>query len=186
MEFPRNCEGISGAPVMTRPRKHGIFAALLGALLLATPSVSLGQTLKEADALEKKVSKLHDDGRYAEAIPIAERIVTIREKQLGPNHLLVAASLNNLADLYNTQGRYADAKPLHHRSLAIRERALGPNHPDVAQSLNNLAQVYAHQGHYTEAEAFYKRSVAFIEKSLTSMQRATHGSSPERMPTGSN
>jgi tetratricopeptide (TPR) repeat protein len=54
----------------------------------------------------------------------------------------VAASLNNLAELYRAQGQYAQAEPLYKRSLAIVEKALGPDHPNVATSLNNLALLY--------------------------------------------
>ncbi len=54
----------------------------------------------------------------------------------------MAASLNNLAELYRAQGQYAQAEPLYKRSLAIVEKALGPDHPNVATSLNNLALLY--------------------------------------------
>jgi tetratricopeptide (TPR) repeat protein len=63
----------------------------------------------------------------------------IVEKILGPEHSYVAASLNNLAALYQAQGHYAEAEPLYRRSLAIMEKALGPEHPHVAQSLKNYA-----------------------------------------------
>ncbi len=53
----------------------------------------------------------------------------------------MAASLNNLALLYQAQGHYAEAEPLYQRSLAIKEKALGPEQPDVAMSLNNLAEL---------------------------------------------
>jgi tetratricopeptide (TPR) repeat protein len=59
--------------------------------------------------------------------------MAIREKALGPDHPDVAASLNNLAELYRAQGQYAQAEPLYKRSLAIVEKALGPDHPNVAR-----------------------------------------------------
>ena len=78
-------------------------------------------------------------GRYAEAEPLFQRALTIREQALGPDHPDVAWSLNSLAELYRAQGRYAEAEPLFQQALAIREQALGPDHPDIATSLNNLA-----------------------------------------------
>ena len=71
-------------------------------------------------------------GRYAEAEPLAKRSLAIRERQLRPEHLDVAASLNLLASLYRDHGLYAQAEPLCQRSLAIREKRLGPEDPDVA------------------------------------------------------
>ena len=44
---------------------------------------------------------------------------------MGPDHPLVAQSLNNLADLYSAQGQYHQASPLAERALTIREQALG-------------------------------------------------------------
>ena len=81
-------------------------------------------------------------GLYPQAEPLYKRSLAIREKALGPDHLKVAATLNNLAELYTTQGRYAEAEPLYKRSLAIWEKALGPNHPNVALSLENIAALY--------------------------------------------
>src|SRR5262245_31769633 len=105
-----------------------------------------------ATALDRKVQELYGAGKFSEAIPLARRVLAIREKALGPYHPDVATSLNNLATLYQGQGRYADAEPLYKRSLAIREEAFDPDHPDVAQSLNNLAALYQAQGRYADAE----------------------------------
>ena len=73
--------------------------------------------------------------------------------------VILAATLNNLAERYKEEGRYADAEPLYKRALAIREKALGPDHPAVAQSLNNLADLYTAQGRYADAEPLYKRAL---------------------------
>ena len=108
---------------------------------LSVSHAALAQNLFEANDLNQKVIQLYNQGRSSEAIPLALRALTIREKALGPDHPDVAMSLNNLAELYRAQGRYADAEPLHKRALTIREKALGPNHPDVALSLSNLAGI---------------------------------------------
>ena len=78
----------------------------------------------------------------------------------------MAASLNNLAELYRVQGNYGKAEPLCLRSLAIREKVLGKEHPDVAASLNGLALVYYSQGNYGKAEPLYVRALAIYEKVL--------------------
>jgi len=49
-------------------------------------------------------------GKYADAEPLYKRSLAIREKALGPEHPDVAASLNNLAELYRAQGKYAEAE----------------------------------------------------------------------------
>jgi tetratricopeptide (TPR) repeat protein len=132
------------------------------ALLLAFPHECLSQQqdLQEAEALNRQVVQLYNQGRYAQAIPLAERVLAIREKALGPAHPDVANSLNNLAALYEALGDYAKAEPLFLRSLAIKQKALGPEHPDVALSRNNLAEIYKALGDNVQAEPLYRRSLA--------------------------
>jgi tetratricopeptide (TPR) repeat protein len=96
----------------------------------------------DAAALTARVIALYRAGKFAEAVPLAQRALATTEKALGPNHPDLAASLADLATLYDGQGRYADAEPLLKQSLAIHEKSLGPNHPNVAASLNNLAELY--------------------------------------------
>ena len=138
------------------------------ALLLAFPQEGLSQQQDppEAEALNRQVLQLYSQGRYTQAIPLAEKTLAIREKALGPEHPSVALSLNNLAESYCTLGDSAKAEPLYRRSLAIYEKALGPEHPDVAHSLNNLAVLYDDRGDYAKAEPLYRRSLAINEKAL--------------------
>jgi CHAT domain-containing protein/Tfp pilus assembly protein PilF len=75
----------------------------------------------------------------------------------------VAATLDNLASLYQSQGRYADAEGLSKRALVIYEKTFGKDNPDVADNLNNLANIYEHQGKHADAEALYRRSLAIKE-----------------------
>jgi CHAT domain-containing protein/Tfp pilus assembly protein PilF len=119
-----------------------------------------------ADQLNQQVIKLYNQGKYEEAIPLAKRILAIREKILGENHPSFAASLNNLALLYDSQGEQAQAEPLYQRALAIKEKALGKDHPEVATSLNNLASLYVSQGKYVKAEPLYQRAIDIDRKNL--------------------
>ena len=57
-------------------------------------------------------------GRYAEAEPLYQRSLAIREKAFGRDHPNVANSLNNLVGLYGAQGRYIDGLPLVQEMIA--------------------------------------------------------------------
>ncbi|MGH9837545.1 MAG: tetratricopeptide repeat protein [Blastocatellia bacterium] len=122
--------------------------------------------LQEARKLIVEMIRLYRAGKYGEARPLAERALEIREKSLGPEHIEVAAALNNLAAVYSAQGDYAKAETLHQRVLTIREKALGPEHPDVARSLNNLANLNYNKGDYEKVETLYQRALAILEKVL--------------------
>jgi CHAT domain-containing protein/Tfp pilus assembly protein PilF len=155
-------EGMMGTPAWA-------FRRLLCALFLVgllVPPASAQEALKEANELNQQVMKLYQAGKYAEAIPLAQRMLAITEQILGPTHPAVAQSLNNLAMLYKETGQYAKAEPLYQRSLAIKEKALGPIHPAVAAGLNNLAGLYQTTGQYAKAEPLYQRSLAIAEQAL--------------------
>jgi tetratricopeptide (TPR) repeat protein len=105
-------------------------------------------------------------GRYNEIELLYQRALSINEKALGSEHLVIAGNLNNLAMLYFSQGQYTKAEPLYGRALVIFERVLGPEHSNVAMSLNNLAVLYDTQGQYVKAEPLYQRTLAIREKVL--------------------
>ena len=145
--------------------RGGITAlALLVALLLAPP-VAHAQS-PELQATVERVKSLFSQGRYEEAVPVAQTAVRLSEQEFGPDHLANAEMLNNLATMYNAQGRYGEAEPFYQRSLNIVEKALGPDHPNLATSLNNLALLYYAQGRYDEAESLFKRALAIRESVL--------------------
>jgi tetratricopeptide (TPR) repeat protein len=141
-----------------------IFLGLVAALGIDVKSAH-SQT-KEAQSLVIQSIELREQGRYSEAIPLAQRALAIREKSLGPDHPAVANALSNLAGMYYTLGRYVEAEPLYKRALAIREKAGGPNHPDVGVLLDNLALLFKVQGRYAEAEQLNKRALAVLRKAL--------------------
>ncbi len=151
---------------LTRPERDLIrshFAAALclaAALVLAPPAQA--QTALDPASLYAKVIELFNAGNYAEALPYAQRVLSLYEKQ--PDSLELATALNTLAVLYQKLGRNQDAEPLYKRALAIREKALGAEHPQVMTTVSNLGALYRGMGRLAEAEALFKRSLAFDEK----------------------
>ena len=72
-----------------------------------------------------------------------QRSLEIDEKALGPDHPDLAATLNNLAGLYQAQGRYQAAEPLYVRALKILDENLGPDHANtkiIRESLKSLRE----------------------------------------------
>ena len=136
------------------------------AILGADVSVAHAQSGDTVDALNAKVGELYKVGKYAEALPIAQRAVALAEGQFGPDDSAVAQALEKLANLYYRQGRNSDAEPAYERSLAILERAFGPDHLDVATTLNSFAVLPHSQGRYTDAEPMLKRALLVRESAL--------------------
>src|SRR5918912_3701929 len=92
-------------------------AAVFAGLLLACPLSAGGRTgrpqnagrgasqiendpgLAEAEQLNDQVLSLLKDRKYDKALPLAQRVLTIRERVLGPDHPLVGSALRNVADI---------------------------------------------------------------------------------------
>jgi CHAT domain-containing protein/Tfp pilus assembly protein PilF len=149
--------------------KSGNRSALVVGLALVINACLGGPTSAQRSdvvALNAGIAELSRAGKYAEAIPLAQRQLENQEKKYGPVHRDVAAALNNLALLYGSQGRDTEAEPLYQRAIAILEKVGGLDSPEVAPELNNLAALYQRQERYADAEPLFKRALAIREKSL--------------------
>ena len=142
------------------PRRKGI--ALLLALLFLVNAFAQQKTVEDADPLNKQARQLYVEGRYPEAIPLAQRALAITEEATGSEHPDTARSLNNLAALYVATGAYAKAEPLYQRALRIHE-TIDPKGLKTATSLNNLATLYLATGAYAKAEPLLKRALEIVK-----------------------
>ncbi|MCY1015909.1 CHAT domain-containing tetratricopeptide repeat protein [Pyxidicoccus sp. MSG2] len=140
---------------------------ILGCVACATVEhASTDSRLVEAQKLFEEGQELNEAAKYAEAVPLIERALELRESILGRTHLEVASCLNLLGEVHQEQGSYARAEPLLQHALAIREATLGNSHPDVAFSLHDLASIYKDQGLYARAEPLFQRALVILEATL--------------------
>jgi tetratricopeptide (TPR) repeat protein len=111
---------------MARRRQRHVTTVSLPVIVLSIGLALLVQTTA-ADAQQgdyNRANELYRAGRYAEAIPYAERAT----EQLGrsaKNQQGYATAVNLLAVLYRRTGRYSEAERLHQSNIAIRERLYG-------------------------------------------------------------
>ncbi len=112
-------------------------------VILAMTLCIVGSGVTLAETLDGQVVRLLDEGKYAEAEPLALRSLKVSLEQNGPDHPDTATSLNNLATLYKTQEKYDLAESLFKRAFAICEKALGPDHPYTIRLRKNLARMKA-------------------------------------------
>src|SRR5262249_18966854 len=91
--------------------------------------------------LSEVVSRLYQSAKYAEAVPLAKRLVENIKEEYGDTHPRHAKSLEMLAQLYRADGRLADAESLYRQalnSLELYENVLGPHNSGVGTVLVNL------------------------------------------------
>jgi tetratricopeptide (TPR) repeat protein len=106
-------------------------------------------------------------GKHAEALPLAERLVAIRMKQYGPGETTTGIALHNNAEVLIAMGRYAEAEKLQAGALAAFEKKLGPVHQNSASAMHNMGAIQLKQGRYAEAEKYLRRALAAKEKVLS-------------------
>jgi CHAT domain-containing protein/tetratricopeptide (TPR) repeat protein len=117
-------------------------------------------------AMLNKLGELYiREGRYSDAEATLKRALAILQNAPDAENF-IAATLNNLAALYEKQERVAEALPLMEQATILRERLLGPEDPEVATSSDNLGVLYLERGDYERAEALLKRALAIREKAL--------------------
>ena len=152
----------------------GLFVAALS--MTSAPAVAHGQQpdnspqtteaasaeLSEANRLNVAVVKLYSEDKTDEALPLAKKVLEIRERLLGTEHVQVGLALNNLARLYATKGKTGDAEKLLIRAQSIFEKGAG-NELRLAETLETLALSKFKRGKRDEAVTLMERAVELKE-----------------------
>src|SRR5688572_878492 len=101
---------------MSPRKKIGWLAAALAAGLIG-PAFAVSDA--ERLAVYKDFRAQFDSRQYAEAQPLAERLVQLTEEQYGPDELPLSTPLTNLATVHYKLGNYPAAIENYQRSLRI-------------------------------------------------------------------
>ena len=151
-------------------RKSGATGlALACGLVVAIAVTYFALVDSQPDALSAQVGELYSAGKYAEAIPLAERYAAAIKARRGSEHPDYGIAINNLAQLLKANNRLAAAEPLMRRTISIFEKVESDTnhvHPNYAASLNNLALLLEDTNRLTEAEPLLRRALDIDEKSL--------------------
>ena len=137
--------------------------ALLSLILAISVHFGTAARAESLSAQSGRIIQLERAGKYAQALPLAQAMVTALDKE--PPNRDLAGALNNLAQIYGGMGQDAVAEPIYKRALAIMQQAAGLDSADMAPELTNLAALYQRQARYAEAEPLFKRALALRERS---------------------
>ncbi len=97
-------------------------------------------------------------GRYADALPYAERVVD----QLDPGDVGspdLPQALNNLAATQFRLGNIDDAEASYWKSLGLLQLSQGISSPNLIEPLAGLAAIFAEQNRLASATEFYRHAV---------------------------
>ena len=83
----------------------------------------------------------HALGDHQQAKENYERALSIQLSKLGPDHVNVANTHQNMGKLHNKLGHYEKAKECYQRAFSVKLDKLGFDHVDVKQLFRLLAAV---------------------------------------------
>ena len=120
--------------------------------------IELAQALNNLGAVERSIGEFAEAGRYF------KEALALREQHLPADHLDLATSYNNLANVYLAQAKFTDAIELynkvHDRCVQLGQRADGLR----SVTLLNLAMSYKSQGQWELAAKYCQRSLELLEE----------------------
>lgn len=120
----------------------------------------------ELEGLHTQFEKLRQAGKLDDALPLVTQTLEKSEAAFGPEHRLVAISLNHFGLYAQAKNDFSQAESFFLRALAIYEKILGPESLAVTDPLDNLGNLYRRKAEYAKAEPLYLRSLAIKEKQL--------------------
>ena len=118
-------------------------------------------------------------GLDEKALPLLQRAVALGRRSLGPEHVQLAQSLNNLGVLHREMGQARQSEPLLREAVEMRRRVLGPTHPDVAITLVELSRTLSDQGRLAEAEPLSREALTIRQAAFGEDHRETATSKRE-------
>lgn len=124
---------------------------------VATQSGSHSEQLAKADQLDAEVVKLFSAQEYEKALVLARQVVETRERILGPDHLMVALSLQNVAELLIAKKKPKEAGDVYRRSFTIYEKVGSGKDPKLIRSLERYICLLTTIGRSDEINEVRKR-----------------------------
>lgn len=112
------------------------------------------------DVLNRVASYYQGRGLLADAAPLREQALTLREIVLGPDHPDTAMSLNDAAMLKYERGEFSSALPMFERALRIQRSQSDADKIELASTLNNYALLLQAMNRTREALPLYNEALA--------------------------
>lgn len=135
-------------------------------LLEKVEDASGSDSLEAARVIDLLVEALWRGGKAHDprAMELAERALEIKKNVLGPDHIDLAVTLDNLGVVRFQSGEQNAAEKDFQDALRIRELNLDDDDPRIAESLDYLGIARLRDGDLPEAERYFRRAVAIREQ----------------------
>jgi eukaryotic-like serine/threonine-protein kinase len=160
---------------------------MAGVFRLSDPGESRGETLRAREILDIAARRIDTElagtpalqadmlslvgriymqlGMYANARPLLERGLSLRQRIHPSQHIEIGDSLDALGTLQSREGKYADSERTLTAALATLEATSGVESAEYASALQHLAETLNRQARFEKAEETARRALA-VRKAL--------------------
>jgi CHAT domain-containing protein/Tfp pilus assembly protein PilF len=124
------------------------------------------RTLYEVRQLRTKIRYLLDADRPQEALPLAQRAMTLAQQALGPDDGYVGLVMTDLSETFEAMRKGGEATQTYERALQVLTAKLGPEHPQTLRVVTRLGSVYADMSQYSKADQLLSPALEGEERIL--------------------
>ena len=137
-----------------------VFLSAVSAFAQTTPN---SPALQEALKVSGEVVKLFSQSKFDEALPLAQKVIAIREKELGKNHITVGQAWRNLAYIQLRREKQKESEKAFSTAYEIYEKnqPLAPN--DEKAFVDILEMVAIHEANDRDVIGAQKKFVRAVE-----------------------
>lgn len=127
------------------------------------------------DKLTEDLDRLMGRGAFAEAYPVALRVLEEAEALYGTGTADYASALNDVAAIERNVGRYRDAEARFFTVAKILRAEFGETDPEYATALHNLAGLHRMTGELDRAEREFGEALGIYLRTLPPSDRRIVG-----------
>jgi CHAT domain-containing protein/Tfp pilus assembly protein PilF len=124
------------------------------------------RTLDEVRQLRTKANHLLVADKQGEALPLAQRALTLAQGTLGADNVYVALLTRDLAEITYQSGKSAEAQQGFEQALQVLRAKLGAEHPQTIFTKSRLGYVYVDLEDFSKADQLLSQALESEERTL--------------------
>jgi tetratricopeptide (TPR) repeat protein len=132
----------------------------------AVPEPETDKKAAVGAAMYRLAESYFEQGDFTEAQKIYEKILAIRQAELGSQHIELVDDLNKLAEVLWVQGNFRQAEPFVRRAVTILETTQPVDPLRLAEGLRILAGLFFQQGKFEPSIPFLEHALLLKKASL--------------------
>lgn len=133
----------------------------ISAVVIAWAAAQATAAVTDADRQQayQEFRTLFDAKRYSEALPVAQKLVSMTEEQYGDKDRALANPLTNLGTVHYRLKDFASAEKDYQRSVEILDATSGATERALLRPLHGLGASHFAEGEFVDASVALKRAI---------------------------